>query len=152
MSKERAAAMGVTALVLGLLAGCGNQQGGDVQDAGTNLSIERPADGASVTSPVSLLMAVGGAETGAPDTGAMHFHVYIDDSSDYEVVTSNPISVAVPEGQHTLRVVLAHPGHGETGTSDSVTVSVAGGAVPSPEETGAGGGGDYGGGGGGYGY
>ena len=102
-------------------------------------SIVSPSEGATVTSPVQFVLSVKGVQIGPPETGKMHFHVHIDGSSKYLVVTSNQASTPIPAGRHTIKVVLAQPNHDETGTFASVTLMVAaGGASPSP--TGYGGG------------
>jgi hypothetical protein len=119
--------------------------GGSAGAAGEemSLSIEEPADGAEVSGKVNLAVSVAGAEIGPPESGAMHLHVYVDDSADYEVVTSTESSVSVPNGEHSLRVVLAQPNHEETGISDEVTFSVSA-ASGDGGDTGGGYGGGYG--------
>ena len=108
-----------------------------------SLSIQEPEDGAQVSGEVNLAVSVEGAEIGPPDSGAMHIHVYVDDSDQYEVVTTTETSVSVPDGDHTVRVVLAQPNHEETEISDEVTFSVSAGAGDT-EDTGGGYGGGYG--------
>jgi hypothetical protein len=142
----------VAGMAIALLPGCRQEAGGEA-----TLSIQSPGEGDSISGPVPLAVSVEGAEIGPPETGNMHIHVYVGDSGDYEVVTTSETTLGVPDGSHTLRVVLAQPNHDETATTDSVRVSVSGGAPPSPateEDTGGGGGtGGYGdSGGGGYGY
>jgi hypothetical protein len=105
------------------VAPAGGAGGGEM-----SLSIEEPADGAEVSGEVNLAVSVEGAEIGPPDSGAMHIHVYVDDSDQYEVVTTTETSVSVPNGDHTVRVVLAQPNHEETEISDEVTFSVSAGA------------------------
>src|SRR6266508_2164443 len=90
-------------------------------------SIVRPSEGATVTSPVQFVFSVKGVQIGPPETGKMHFHVHIDGSSKYQVVTTTQASIAIPAGQHTIKVVVAQPNHDETGTSASVTITVAAG-------------------------
>jgi hypothetical protein len=135
----------VVFLAVGLsLAACRDvgTAGGSAGDE-MSLSIDEPAEGASVQGEVDLVVSVEGAEIGPTESGAMHIHVYVDDSGDYEVVESATSTVSVPNGEHTLRVVLAQPNHEETEISDEVTFTVSGAT---------GGGGDTGGGyGGGYG-
>jgi hypothetical protein len=108
-----------------------------------SLSIEEPQDGAMVSGKVELAVSVEGAEIGPTDSGAMHIHVYVDDSGQYEVVTTTETTVSVPNGDHTVRVVLAQPNHEETEISDEVTFSVSG-ATGDAEDTGGGYGGGYG--------
>jgi hypothetical protein len=136
-------------LVLPLASAAGCRQQASPGGA-SGLSIQSPQDGATVSSPVRLVVSVPGTEIGPPDTGEMHLHLYVGDSTDYEVVTSTEASLPVPQGDQTLRVVLADPNHDETDVSASVSITVSGG------EPASGGGGGYGGGGGGsgggYGY
>jgi hypothetical protein len=109
------------------LAACrdvGDSGGGEPGGA-MSLSIEEPQDGEMVSGKVDLAVSVDGAEIGPPESGAMHIHVYLDDSDNYEVVTSTETSVSVPNGEHTLRVVLAEPNHEETAISDEVTLNVS---------------------------
>jgi hypothetical protein len=97
------------------------------------LSIVSPSEGATVDSPVDFVFSVKGVQIGPPETGKMHFHIHIDGSSKYLVVTSTQASIPIPAGQHTIKVVIAQPNHDETGTFASVTITVAaGGATPSP--------------------
>ena len=109
-----------------------------------SLSIEEPADGAQVSGKVNLAVSVEGAEIGPPDSGAMHIHVYVDDSDQYEVVTATETTVSVPNGDHTVRVVLAQPNHEETQISDEVTFSVSAAAGGAGDTGGGGYGGGYG--------
>jgi hypothetical protein len=115
----------------------GGSAGGEM-----TLSIEEPEDGAAVSGKVNLVVAVEGTEIGPIESGAMHLHVYVDDSGDYDVVTSTESPVSVPNGEHSLRVVLAQPNHEETGVSDEVTFSVSAGAGET-EDDGGGYGDDY---------
>ncbi|MBI2238812.1 MAG: hypothetical protein HYU54_09870 [Actinobacteria bacterium] len=130
------------AVALGLAA-CAKQDSSG--SGGSGLSITSPIDGASVASPLKLVLSAPGVEIGSPETGNMHFHVHIDDSKDYAVLTSAEGEIQVPGGEHTITVVLAEPNHSETDTAASVTVAVTGGATESPTKGGYG----YGGGGGG---
>jgi hypothetical protein len=143
----RFAILAFLVLPVALAAGCRQE----ASPGGTSsLSIQSPQDGATVSSPVRLEVSVPGTEIGPPETGEMHIHVYVGDSSEYAVVTSTEASVPVPQGEQTLRVVLANPNHDETQTADSVSITVSGGEPASGEGGGYGGGG--GGSGGGYGY
>ncbi|MGH2651689.1 MAG: hypothetical protein ACRDHK_10815, partial [Actinomycetota bacterium] len=133
----------LSALVM-LMAACrdvgtaGGEAGGEM-----SLSIQEPQDGAMVSGKVDLAVSVDGAEIGPPESGAMHIHVYLDDSDNYEVVTSTETSVSAPNGEHTLRVVLAQPNHEETAISDEVTFNVSA-ATGDSGDTGGGYGGGYG--------
>jgi hypothetical protein len=144
----RSTALVVAALTLVLSAACRQE----ASPGASTLSIQSPEGGAAVSSPVQLDVSVDGAQIGPPETGEMHLHVYVGDSSDYAVVTSTEASVPVPQGDQTIRVVLANPNHDETGISDSVSITVSGGQSPAGGGGGYGDGGGGGGSGGGYGY
>lgn len=139
MHRSRVSALLVLALVA--LPACRKEQPAGAGSGGQSVTIVSPADGADVTSPIQLTLSATGAQIGPPETGEMHFHVYVGESEQYKVVTSTTGSVDAPTGQQTLRVVLAQPNHDETSVSTSTTVNVT-------SSTGGGGGG----GGGGYGY
>jgi len=65
-----------------------------------------------------------GIEIGAPGTGNMHLHVYVDGGE--EIVCNTPVrTFDLPLGPHALRVVLAQPNHDETDLSETVRVTVA---------------------------
>lgn len=128
----------VLASVLALVLGACAEEQASTGGGGT-LSITSPADGASVQGPVRLVLLMPGVEIGAPEDGLMHFHVHIDGSNEFKVVSSTTAEVPVPAGQHTLEVVLAQPNHDETDTTATISVTVTGG---SPAQ----GGGGYGGG------
>jgi VCBS repeat-containing protein len=119
-----------------VLAGCAKNQ---AASGSATLSITSPADGASVTSPVKLVLAVNGVEIGPPSTGKMHVHIHIDGSGKYQVLTSTTAEIVLSAGQHTIEVVLAQPNHTETATKASVAVTVTGGAAASPSSSSGGG-------------
>lgn len=139
------------ALVLAACARSGSA-GGDGGGGAPRVEILSPADGADVTSPIELRLAVQGAEIGDPSSGLMHFHVYVGDSGEPAVVTSTTGEIPAPRGGQTIRVVLADPNHEETDVSAEVTVNVTsggsgGGATGGGYTKGGGGyGGGYGGG------
>jgi hypothetical protein len=129
----------VLAAAIGLaVAGCaksnyGSSGGGGAQSGGNassnaSVAFASPSAGAKVTSPVEVAFTVQGAQIGQPETGRMHFHVYVDQSSDYKILYSMSGKVDVPAGQHTLKVVLAQPNHTETSTTATEQVDVTGGS------------------------
>jgi hypothetical protein len=130
-----------------VLAGCqsssssGSQSGGNA-DQGQRLAFASPAAGAQVTSPVKVSFQVSGADIGQPETGKMHLHVHVDDSSQYKILYATQGTVEVPSGQHTLKAVLAQPNHSETDVTATQQVTVSGGGQ-APATT-QGGGGGYG--------
>ena len=153
-SRLRAKILAGSAVLLIFTAACAkNNTGASSGSGGPSITIVSPADGASVTSPVKLVLSVTGATIGPVSSGNMHFHVYVSGAKvcpplDYCVVTSTDASMAVPAGLHTIKVVLAQPNHDETSTTASVAVNVTGGALvpasPSPSGGGRYGGGGYG--------
>jgi hypothetical protein len=133
------------------LAGCqspsttGSQSGGgqSASGDGQTLSFATPAAGAQVTSPVKFSVNVSGAEIGKPETGKLHLHVYVDNSSKYQIVYATQGQVDLPAGRHTLKAVLAQPNHSETSVNATQQVQVTGGSQ-APTSSSNGGGGGYG--------
>jgi hypothetical protein len=133
-------ALTLLAAVALALAGCqssyssGDQSSGYDAGAGTASSPEQtlafasPADGAQVASPVKVSFKLSGAELGKAETGKMHLHLYVDDSTQYKILWSSQGSVDVPEGSHTLKAVLAQPNHSETTVTTTEQVEVTAGA------------------------
>ena len=124
----------------GSQSGGGQSPGGDAQ----TLSFATPAAGAQVTSPVKFSVNVAGAQIGQPETGKMHLHVYVDDSSKYQIVYATQGQVDLPAGMHTLKAVLAQPNHSETSVNATQQVEVTGGAQAPKTTSNDGGGGGYG--------
>jgi hypothetical protein len=115
-----------------VLAGCqssGSSTGSQSGGGGGNPSIAftSPAADAQVASPVKVSFNVTGTDIGQPDTGKMHLHVYVDNSSQYKILYATQGSVDVPQGKHMLKAVLAQPNHTETSTTASEQVEVSGG-------------------------
>jgi hypothetical protein len=129
-----------------ILAGCasndssgGAASGGGGNASAASVAFATPAANAKVTSPVKVSFTVQGAEIGQPETGKLHFHVYVDRSSDYAILYATSGQVQVPAGQHTLKVVLAQPNHTETSTTATQQVEVTGGGgAQAPTTTGSG--------------
>jgi hypothetical protein len=130
-----------------IIAGCasngtggGAASGGGGNASGATVAFATPAAGAMVTSPVKVSFTVQGAKVGKPETGDMHLHVYVDQSSDYAILYDTSGQVQVPAGQHTLKVVLAQPNHTETSTTATERVQVTGsGGAQAPTTTSGGG-------------
>jgi hypothetical protein len=130
------------------LAGCqssnstGSQSGGNSGSADLSLRFIAPTADAQVASPVKVSLGVSGTDIGQPETGKMHLHIYVDDSSQYKILYSKQGSLDVPQGRHTLKAVLAQPNHTETGVTATQRVEVTGGAQ-APATTSSGGGYSY---------
>jgi hypothetical protein len=125
----------VVAVLASLLASCG---GGGGEAAGAELAIESPSPEQEVTSPVRFELSIPGVQIGSPEEGLMHFHVYVDGSDEFQVLPSTEGEVSLPQGQHTITIVLAQPNHDETDTRASVVVNVTGGAQGAESATGSG--------------
>jgi hypothetical protein len=132
------AAIGLTIAGCASNSGSGDTTGGAQsggQSGSQSVAFATPAANAQVTSPVKVNFTVQGAEIGQPETGKMHFHVHVDDSSQYTILYATNGQVEVPAGEHTLKVVLAQPNHTETSTTATQTVKVTGGGGQAPETT-----------------
>jgi hypothetical protein len=114
-------------------------QAGGGNQPGQTLSFATPTAGATVTSPVAFSVAVSGAQIGKPETGKMHLHLYVDDSSKYTIVYATQGTVDVPAGMHTLKAVLAQPNHTETSVTATEQVQVSGTGGQAPATTSKGG-------------
>jgi hypothetical protein len=133
--------LGAIALIIAGCASSGYGTSGGAKSGGGNASgatvaFATPASGAKVTSPVKVSFNVQGAKIGKPETGDMHLHVYVDQSSNYKILYATSGQVDVPAGQHTLKVVLAQPNHTETSTTATEQVDVTGtGGAQAPTTT-----------------
>jgi hypothetical protein len=132
------ALLGATALIV---AGCassspgGGGDGGGASTGAATVAFASPMSDAQVRSPVDVSFTVDGAKIGRPETGDMHLHVYVDDSSDYAILYATGGKVKVPSGRHMLKVVLARPNHTETPVTASEQVDVTGAAGGSQAPT-----------------
>lgn len=122
------------------IAGCASSDNGTSSGAqsggnAATVAFTSPAANAKVTSPVKVAFSVQGAKIGQPETGDMHLHVYVDQSSDYKILYAASGSLDVPAGQHTLKVVLAQPNHTETATTATQQIDVTGGGAQAPTTT-----------------
>ena len=140
-------------LALSLVAaGCAKKSSGSGGGGGMTLKISSPADGASVTDPVTFNLD-SSVPLGDPSTGDHHVHICIDVSScgkNYTLAYSNSVQVSgLTPGQHTILASLRNADHSDAGVSTKITVTVTGsGGSASPTSGGGGyGGGGYGGGG-----
>jgi hypothetical protein len=150
---------GIAALVLALVllaTACGKKNTPGSGGSGLTLSITSPTDGASVAEPFTLKVD-SSVPLGEPSTGDHHVHLCVDGAScdqTYKLVYGNSFDVTgLSAGKHTLEVSLRNADHSAAGPTDTVTITVTGGATSSStaSPTGGGysyGGGSYGGGGG----
>ncbi|WP_395103680.1 Ig-like domain-containing protein [Actinomadura sp. SCN-SB] len=148
-----AAGFACAMLALGGCSGAGDSGDGDAAGGGgPTLTITSPAEGATVTAPVTLTFT-SSEDIGPEESGKHHVHVTIDGKTDdYEVVTSTTHRIdGLTPGRHRIGVTLQHADHSDAGASAQVNVNVAGGG----QTTAPSGGGETtapSGGGGGYDY
>ena len=76
-----------------------------------SFAITAPAAGATVASPVSIVVTVTDAKIGKPTVGLDHRHVSIDGGPVIAVYKPGPVSLLLPAGKHPVAVELAGPTH-----------------------------------------
>jgi hypothetical protein len=155
ISKSRLGIAVVLVALALLVTACGKKSNSG--SGGLTVSIASPTDGSSVSEPFTLKVD-SSVPLGDPSTGEHHVHLCIDGAScdkTYKLVYGNSFDVTgLSAGKHTLEVSLRNADHSSAGPTDSVTITVTGGAT-SPSPSGGGyspggygyGGGSYGGGG-----
>lgn len=117
-------AAGVTTLaVAGALIAV---RAGSGSDPGATLTINAPRDGATVTSPVTLDVALHGAKLGAPGDGLDHLHLSLDGGQPIADYDSSRLPLQITPGRHTLTIELAGPDHAPLLPQQSVTFTVTG--------------------------
>lgn len=107
MSKRRGAGLGTLCGALVALAASGGALAAEVP----SFTIASPAAGAVVSSPVSVVVDVKGAQIGKPTDGLDHLHVSIDGGPAIAVYKNGPLSLPMKPGKHTVAVELAGPTH-----------------------------------------
>lgn len=151
MSKERNRWLGIGIALLALTlvsAACGKKASGSGSGGGATLKITSPADGASVTNPLTITLD-SSVPLGDPSTGDHHVHICIDVTtcgSNYTIAYNNSVQVSgLTPGKHTILASLRNADHSDAGVSTTITVTVTGGGggSPSPTSGGGGGGGGY---------
>lgn len=118
--------------VLGLVAAA--CAGGATAGEGGELSmhIASPADGSRASSPF-VVRVDASVPLGDPGTGEHHVHLCFDGAdcdTEYTLVFGDTFTVGdLPAGEHTIEASLRNADHSDTGVSDTVTITVTGGAV-----------------------
>lgn len=137
-------AAGIVSVALGLSA-CGTGSGAASGGGGApKVTIQSPAEGASVGSPVTLKFSTS-VPIGPVDSGKDHVHVVIDGKSDeYTVVTSTVYQIRnLAPGRHLIGVTLQHADHSPAGAGSQVHVDVTSGGTGGGSGGGTGGDGGY---------
>jgi hypothetical protein len=106
------ASTGLVALALGLALALGGQIHFAQHPTGPVLfAITSPANGATVSDPVQLAIAVQGAKIGWPYTGNDHLHVSVDGGPAEAIYKNRVLELKLAPGRHTVAVELAGPNH-----------------------------------------
>jgi hypothetical protein len=150
MTKERNRWLGLTVALLALMlvsAACSKKAATGSGSGGMTLKISSPADGASVTNPVTITLDSSVA-LGDPSTGDHHVHICIDVTScgaNYTLAYGNSVQVnGLTPGKHTILASLRNADHSDAGVSATIiTVTVTGGSGGSPSASASGGGYGY---------
>ncbi|MBS0211714.1 MAG: hypothetical protein JSR26_00855 [Proteobacteria bacterium] len=87
-------------------------------------AIASPKAGATVTSPVSVVVTVAGVKLGKSTDGLSHLHLSVDGGPTKPVYKEGPVRFTLPPGKHTLHVELAGPTHQPLLPAQSVTFTV----------------------------
>lgn len=126
---------------------------GETAEAGSGgdqkVTIQEPAEGASVDIPFTLRLD-SSVELGTTESGKNHVHLYFDgDDSEYEVVESDSMEITkdsppvkgLEPGEHELNISLRNADHSAAGFETKIMVQVGGsggGEQPAEEDTGTG--------------
>ncbi|TAL72242.1 MAG: hypothetical protein EPN56_02975 [Rhodanobacter sp.] len=97
---------------------------GSAVAATPSFAITAPAAGATVSSPVAIVVAVQNAKIGKPTDGLDHLHVSVDGGPAMAVYQPGPVDLSLPAGKHTVEVELAGPTHAALLPPKSVTFTV----------------------------
>ncbi len=76
-----------------------------------SFTITSPTNGATVSTPVAVVVTVRNATIGTPLMGMDHLHVSIDGGPQMAIYKPGPIDLPLPAGKHTISVELAGPTH-----------------------------------------
>ena len=124
-----AAAFAFSVLAAACSNGSSSSAGGG---GGDTLSITSPADRAKVSEPFTVKVS-SNQPLGDPSTGDDHVHLCFDGAScdsEYQLVYGDTFQVdSLSPGQHTIEASLRHADHTAVGPTDSITVTVTGGAA-----------------------
>jgi hypothetical protein len=153
-------ATGLALVLAGALGACGDDDDDDAaadetagettsstaaaatEPAGPSVAFTEPADGATVTSPVTVKMAatdylIEPAGDGTVKEGSGHFHVMIDtpciapgtvipsdDTHKHFGMAQLETTLELPAGEHTLCLQVADAAHTATDLTDEVKITV----------------------------
>lgn len=91
---------------------------------GPAFTITAPAEGATVTSPVTVTVAVEGSTIGRPADGLDHLHIAVDEGKARSLYENTPQVLELAPGEHTVWIELAGPNHRALLPKKSVTFTV----------------------------
>lgn len=76
-----------------------------------NFTIESPAQGATVDSPVVVRVDTHGIRIGKPVDGLDHLHISVDNGPEIAVYRNEDVRIPLKPGMHVIAVELAGPTH-----------------------------------------
>lgn len=89
-----------------------------------DFTIESPAQGAVLSSPVTLRIAVQDSQIGYPLDGFDHLHASLDGGPEVALYKNEPRDIQVSPGVHTIWVELAGPTHAPRMAPKTTTFTV----------------------------
>ncbi len=113
---------GAVVLAMGLAFGVALSP--TVSAAEIDFHIVSPADGAVVSSPVKLKIAVEGTTIGKPSEGLDHLHYAVDGGEATPIYKNHVIELDLAPGKHSLWVNIAGPTHRPLMPAKTVTFTV----------------------------
>lgn len=87
-------------------------------------TIVSPTDGATVSSPVSVMVEVKGGTIGRPADGLDHLHIAIDGGQETPIYQPGPIILTLDPGEHSLSMDIAGPTHRPYGPPTQIHFTV----------------------------
>lgn len=93
--------------------------------AAPDFTIVKPTAGATVTSPVAVVVDTKGIPIGKPVDGLDHLHISVDNGPEIAVYDNKDIAIPMKPGMHVIAVELAGPAHRPLAPPKTVHVLVA---------------------------
>lgn len=112
----------IAAVVLVLAAACGESE------AGADVQIESPEDGATVSAPLTMEVSSNVA-LGRPDSGSHFMKVFVDGFEGPTVEGETFELTDLAPGEHKITVTVFEPDGERALAQDDVLVTVSGGAT-----------------------
>jgi len=113
-----------TALRWGFVAALALTAGSALAATVPSFTITAPTDRATVSSPVTVTVALTNAKLGKPTDGLDHLHISVDGGQPTPVYKDGPVTLPLAPGKHTVKVELSGPTHRTLLPPKSVTFTV----------------------------